>query len=93
MADDLTPDERELLEKHRAEKAKTSRKVKIRGRDDKSGTEYEFDIEGDEADRVVSRHSHLWAEEEKADEKTAGKTPASAATAAKKTQYLQKSQA
>lgn len=87
MADDLTPDERELLEKHRAEKAKTARKVKIRGRDDKSGTDYEFDIEGDEADRVVARHAHLWAEEEKPEPDK--KTPAAAA---KKPAYIQKSQ-
>ena len=82
MADELTPDEKELLAKHRAEKAKGGRKVKVRGKHD-SGAEYEFDIEGDEAERVISRHQGLWAEEEKNEGET--KTPE------KKTRYIQQS--
>jgi hypothetical protein len=64
MTDDLTDDERELLEKHRAEKARGARKVTVKGTHKESGAEYSFDLEGDEAERVISRHSSLFAEEE-----------------------------
>jgi len=61
MADDLTDDERELLEQHRAAKRKP-RNVKVRGRHEDA--EYEFDLDGDEADKVIARHRSLWADDE-----------------------------
>lgn len=82
MADEeYSDEERALVEKHRAARKRTGRKVKVRGRDEQSGAEYEFDLEGDEAERVVSRHRHLFAEEEaeagsaSEDSGKAGKTP------------------
>jgi hypothetical protein len=72
MADDLTDDELEVLRKHRAAKAKSARKVKVRGKDDESGAEYEFDLEGDEAERVISRHSSLFEDRE---DSSAAKAP------------------
>ena len=71
--EDLTDEERALLEKHRKAKAKTSRKVKVKGRHDDSGAEYEFDLDGDEAERVIARHKSLF--EEQADDDD-GKKPA-----------------
>lgn len=64
MADELTDEERELLDKHRAEKARGARKVTVKGAHKESGAEYSFDLEGDEAERVIARHSSLFAEEE-----------------------------
>ena len=77
MPDELTDEERELLAKHRAERAKSSRKVKVRGKHD-SGAEYEFDLEGDEAERVIARHKSLFeekAEPEKPETPPARKGP------------------
>ncbi len=71
MADELSKDEQELLAKHRAEKAKHSRKVTVKGSHKESGAEYSFDLEGDEAERVISRHRSLF--EEEADDEGAGK--------------------
>lgn len=59
MADELTAEEKEHLEKFRASK-RTPRKVTVRGKGD-DGSEYSFELEGEEADRVVGRHSKLWA--------------------------------
>ncbi len=70
MADELSKEEQELLAKHRAEKAKNSRKVTVKGKHAESGAEYSFDLEGDEAERVVSRHRSLF--EEDADDKGTG---------------------
>ena len=64
MADELTADEQELLNKHRAAKAKSGRKVTVKGRHEDSGAEYSFDLEGDEADRVVARHKSLFEEQQ-----------------------------
>jgi hypothetical protein len=61
--DELSDEEKALLAKHRAAKARNARKVKVRGRDDESGAEYEFDLEGDEAERVISRHSSLFTDQ------------------------------
>ena len=71
--EDLTDEERALLEKHRKAKAKTSRKVKVKGRHEDSGAEYEFDLDGDDAERVIARHRSLFEEqqEEAGDEKKA----------------------
>jgi len=60
MADDLTDEEKDLLEKHRASK-RTPRKVTVRGKGD-DGSEYSFDLEGDEAERVVQRHKGLFTD-------------------------------
>ena len=78
MSDELSRDEQELLAKHRAEKAKRSRKVTVKGKHEDSGAEYSFDLEGDEAERVISRHRSLF-EEEPEDEGagTGAKKPAS----------------
>ena len=62
MADELTTEEQELLEKHRKAKAKTSRKVRVKGRHEDSGADYEFDLDGEEADRVIARHKSLFEE-------------------------------
>ena len=64
MADDLSDDEIELLRKHRAAKSKSTRKVKVRGKHDDSGAEYEFDLDGDDAERVISRHASLFQEQD-----------------------------
>jgi hypothetical protein len=79
MADELSPDELEVLRKHRAEKAKRSRKVTVKGRHEESGAEYSFDLDGDDAERVISRHRSLFEEQAEGDgdgKKTAGKAPA-----------------
>ena len=73
MADELTADEQELLEKHRKAKARSSRKVKVRGKHEDSGAEYEFDLEGDEADRVIARHKSLFEEQQEDDSKAPAK--------------------
>jgi hypothetical protein len=67
--DDLTDEERKLLEKHRKDRARNARKVKVKGRHDDSGAEYEFELEGDEAERVISRHKSLFEEQEESDDK------------------------
>ncbi len=69
MADELDDEERELLARHRAKKAKNKpgRKVTVRGKHD-SGAEYSFDLDGDEAERVISRHRGLWADEDGPDD-------------------------
>lgn len=66
MTDQLTDDERELLEKHRAAKAKRKRTVTVKGKHDDA--DYEFTLDGDDAERVIARHSSLWADE--ADDET-----------------------
>lgn len=63
MAEELSDEEQALLEKHRKAKAKSSRKVKVKGKHDDSGAEYEFDLEGDEAERVIARHRSLFEEQ------------------------------
>jgi hypothetical protein len=63
MADELTAEEQELLEKHRKAKARNSRKVRVKGKHEDSGAEYEFDLDGDEAERVIARHRSLFEEE------------------------------
>ena len=73
MADELTDEEQALLAKHRKAKAASSRKVKVKGRHDESGADYEFDLEGDDAERVIARHKSLF--EEQADEGDDGKKP------------------
>jgi hypothetical protein len=74
MADEpLTDEEQALLAKHRKAKAASSRKVKVKGKHDESGAEYEFDLEGDDAERVISRHKSLF---EEADPGADPKTPA-----------------
>jgi hypothetical protein len=60
MAEELSQEEQELLAKHRAEKQKKSRKVTVKGTHKESGAEYSFDLEGDDADRVISRHRSLF---------------------------------
>jgi hypothetical protein len=67
MAEELSDEERALLEKHRAAKAKSSRKVKVKGKHDESGAEYEFDLDGDDAERVIARHKSLFEEQEEGD--------------------------
>ena len=62
MSDELTADEQELLEKHRKAKAKSARKVKVRGRHEDSGADYEFELDGDDAERVIARHKSLFEE-------------------------------
>lgn len=65
---DYSEEELELIREHRAKKARQAgRKVRVRGRHDDSGAEYEFDLEGDEAERVISRHRGLFAEEDEDD--------------------------
>ena len=73
MADELTDEEQALLAKHRKAKAASSRKVKVRGKHDESGAEYEFDLDGDDAERVIARHKSLF--EEQAEEDADGKKP------------------
>jgi hypothetical protein len=63
VADDLTDDEIALLEKHRKAKAKNSRKVTVKGRHEESGADYEFELDGDDAERVISRHGSLFQEQ------------------------------
>lgn len=75
MADELSDEERELLEKHRKAKAKSTRKVRVKGKHEDSGAEYEFDLDGDEAERVISRHKSLFEEQPEEDPKTAPKKP------------------
>ena len=63
MADKLSDEELELIERHRAEKAaKAGRTVRVRGKHGDS--EYEFDLDGDEAEKVRARHSALWADDD-----------------------------
>jgi len=77
MSEELSKDEQELLAKHRAEKAKNSRRVTVKGKHAESGAEYEFSLEGDEAERVVSRHRSLFEEEpEEGKPGTGAKKPA-----------------
>ena len=71
--DDLSDEEKALLAKHRKAKAASSRKVKVKGKHDESGAEYEFDLEGDDAERVIARHKSLFAEQ--AEEGDDGKKP------------------
>ena len=71
MAEELSKDEQELLAKHRAEKARKSRKVTVKGKHEETGAEYSFDLDGDDAERVISRHRSLF-EEESGDEKAGG---------------------
>jgi len=73
MADDLSDDELEVLKKHRAAKAKTSRKVRVKGKHEESGADYEFDLDGDDAERVIHRHRSLFAEPEEGAEPAAKK--------------------
>jgi len=73
MADELSDEEQALLAKHRAAKAKTSRKVKVKGKHDESGAEYEFDLDGDDAERVIARHKSLFEEQAEGDDD--GKKP------------------
>ena len=72
MADELSDEEQALLAKHRKAKAASSRKVKVKGKHEDSGAEYEFDLEGDEAERVIARHRSLFEEQEESDD---GKKP------------------
>ena len=74
MADELSDEEQALLAKHRKAKAASSRRVKVKGKHDDSGAEYEFDLEGDEAERVIARHRSLFEEQEESDD--AKKPPA-----------------
>lgn len=67
--DELSKEEQELLAKHRAEKAKRSRKVTVKGKHEDSGAEYSFDLEGDEAERVIARHRSLFEEQAEDDGK------------------------
>ena len=77
MADnELTDDERELLEKHRKAKAKNTRKVRVKGRHEDSGADYEFDLDGDEAERVIARHKSLFEEAPEGEAPPAKKTGA-----------------
>ena len=70
MAEELSDEEQALLAKHRKTKAAHSRKVKVKGKHDESGAEYEFDLEGDDAERVIARHKSLFEEQaEEGDEK------------------------
>ena len=73
MDDELTDEEQALLDKHRKAKAKSSRKVKVRGKHDESGAEYEFDLDGDDAERVIARHKSLFEEQAEGDDD--GKKP------------------
>lgn len=62
MADELSDEELALLDKHRKAKAKSSRKVRVKGRHEDSGADYEFELDGDDAERVISRHKSLFEE-------------------------------
>ena len=73
MAEELSDEEQALLAKHRKAKAASSRKVKVKGKHDESGAEYEFDLDGDDAERVIARHKSLF--EEQAEETDDGKKP------------------
>lgn len=73
MSDELSKEEQELLAKHRAERAKKSRKVTVKGRHEDSGAEYSFDLEGDDAERVISRHRSLFEEQAEDDKKAPAK--------------------
>ena len=73
MADELSDEEQALLAKHRKAKAASSRKVKVKGKHEDSGAEYEFDLDGDDAERVIARHRSLF--EEQAEETDDGKKP------------------
>ena len=73
MAEELSDEEQALLAKHRKAKAASSRKVKVKGKHDDSGAEYEFDLEGDEAERVIARHKSLFEEQAEGDDD--GKKP------------------
>ena len=68
MADELTDEDQALLAKHRKAKAASSRKVKVKGRHDESGAEYEFDLDGDDAERVIARHKSLFEEQAEGDD-------------------------
>lgn len=59
MAEDYTEAERKLIEDHRAKNA-PARRVTVKGRGD-DGTEYSFDLEGEEAARVIDRHKGLFS--------------------------------
>lgn len=76
MAEELSKDEQELLAKHRAEKAKRSRKVTVKGKHEDSGAEYSFELDGDEAERVIARHKSLF-EEQSEDDKSGKDTKGS----------------
>ena len=73
MAEELSDEEQALLAKHRKAKAASSRKVKVKGKHDESGAEYEFDLEGDDAERVIARHKSLFEEQAEGDDD--GKKP------------------
>ena len=73
MDDELTDEEQALLDKHRKAKAKSSRKVKVKGKHDESGAEYEVDLDGDDAERVIARHKSLFEEQAEGDDD--GKKP------------------
>jgi hypothetical protein len=75
VADELSDEEQALLAKHRKAKAASSRKVKVKGRHEDSGAEYEFDLDGDEAERVIARHRSLFEEQPEGDADD-GKKPA-----------------
>ena len=72
MAEELSDEEQALLAKHRKAKAASSRKVKVKGKHDESGAEYEFDLDGDDAERVIARHKSLFEEQAEDDD---GKKP------------------
>ena len=76
MDDELTDEEQALLDKHRKAKAKSSRKVKVKGKHDESGAEYEFDLDGDDAERVIARHKSLFEEQAEGDADDGKKPPA-----------------
>lgn len=69
MADDftLTAEEKAAILEAR-EKSKKPRKVTVHARDE-AGTEYSFDLEGDEAETVVSRHAALFTKPADPDDK------------------------
>ena len=73
MAEELSDEEQALLAKHRKAKAASSRKVKVKGKHDESGAEYEFDLDGDDAERVIARHKSLFEEQAEGDDD--GKKP------------------
>jgi hypothetical protein len=92
MPDELSDEERELLAKHRAEKAKKHRKVTVRGKHE-SGAEYEFELDDDDAERVIARHRSLWAdedEEEEPEETEEGGESSPPAKPARKSAYFKK---
>lgn len=55
---DLTDEERELLAAHR--RNKTDRIVTVRAHDEATGSDYEFTLYGEEAERIIIRHRTLW---------------------------------